>query len=83
MIAKQYTYLSGQISQLNAEINDATYAIKRKQETVEFFKAWAAQLKEQICRGCEGYGEIRVFYAQDDCKVETCKRCKGSGLKSN
>ncbi len=34
------------------------------------------------CPKCEGYGEFRVYIAQDDTRYEACKTCAGTGSRS-
>lgn len=57
--------------------------LRREAEGLERDASMAATLLAEAragaCKACQGFGKVRIQYAQDDIKIETCDRCGGGG----
>lgn len=79
--AERFTFLRGQVNQAERKISDARMVISEQEKHVAFCRAWIKDLEASICPTCSGHGCLNVWYAQDECRIEKCDTCKGSGMR--
>lgn len=56
---------------------------KELQKSLKAIQVVINECDQVVCPDCKGHGKLRVFIAQDSSRLETCKACKGSGMKDS
>lgn len=80
VIRKIHLNVQSQILSLQSKLSDINMnrtAIIKKLEELQTIQMECSSV---ICKACNGYGEIRTFYAQDESRFEVCEKCKGLGV---
>lgn len=75
-----YLLAVGQLAMIDRKLTDLRIEQRNLEERAEKCRVIRDGFKDAACSACDGYGYIRVFYAQDDVKAEMCEQCKGTGL---
>lgn len=78
---KIYIKLWKQKTDLTKEINDLKYKLRDLEAAWEETILELDSIASIICMRCQGQGELRISYAQDETRFEECKACKGTGLR--
>jgi hypothetical protein len=76
-------WLQSEIRRAQRERSEHVSAAAALGERIEFLEAWEKELKPALCPECNGHGKLREWLAQDESRLVTCERCKGSGASPN
>lgn len=76
-----YLLATDSLSQAESYLYDLKIKQKHTEKRIEQYKRWKAESHNVICKACNGHGEIRHVYDQDDIKLEKCTECNGTGIK--
>lgn len=77
----RYHFLEKEIARRKNEIESKEHEIEGMKARLEDLEPWCEELKSKLCGECNGHGKVRHHIAQDDCRIEECTRCKGTGVR--
>ena len=81
MNIKTFLEIKKAVSDLESEEQKLRWRLEKINKRLSTFKKAIEDHKDSFCSSCSGWGSITVYHSCDDAKSETCKRCKGTGLK--
>ena len=80
-ILARYRHIEDELRFARSDKSKAEQAVKVADARIARLKPWLEELKGGVCPGCNGYGYLREFVAQDEVRAVTCTSCDGVGIK--
>lgn len=74
-----YNLLEEELNKANKELFDAKSSVKYYENRITKLRILKLSINENICKSCNGIGQVRNFIAQDESRIEKCDSCKGKG----
>lgn len=65
--------------QAESELSHLRMRQRELSERIRNCQTILAELEPFVCTECNGHGATRIWQAQDESRLETCKTCGGTG----
>lgn len=74
-----YNLIETELNKMESKLSQTKLNLEFYQKRIEHLKILRQSIRDNICRKCNGIGQIRNFIAQDESRLENCEYCKGKG----